>query len=146
MSINILFVDDEIEFLSTMSKRLTKRNFTVFTANSAKEAVEVLKIHSTIDVVVLDFKMPDIDGIEALKLIKKTSPLVEVIILTGHATIESAIDGMKLGAFDYLMKIVDIEDLIVKVTLAKNKKLAHEQSIMEASKKGTHTKLRSEVE
>jgi len=83
-------------------------------------------------VIVLDVKMPGMDGIETLREIKKKFPLVEVIMLTGHATVETAIEGMKLGAFDYLMKPCDMDELLVKVAEAKSKKNKHEQKIIEA--------------
>jgi DNA-binding NtrC family response regulator len=86
-------------------------------------------------VVILDVKMPGMDGVEALQEIRKRYPLVEVIMLTGHATVESAIDGMKWGAFDYLMKPCDIDHLIAKVSEAAAKKRQHENKIIEARMK-----------
>jgi DNA-binding NtrC family response regulator len=91
-----------------------------------------LKEKSHIDVVILDVLMPVMDGIETLKEIKKNYPLVEVIMLSGHATIESAIEGIKLGAFDYLMKPCDLEELTLKVKQVKNKKAEHQQKMLEA--------------
>jgi len=129
---NILLVDDEAAFVTTMTKRLTKRNLDVLSALSGDEALEQLKKSYATDVVILDVKMPGMDGIETLKAIKKDYPLVEVIMLTGHATIESAIEGMKLGAFDYLMKPCDLEDLLAKVQEAAAKKRKHEEKITEA--------------
>lgn len=84
------------------------------------------------EVVVLDVKMPGMDGMETLKQIKGRFPLVEVIMLTGHATVETAIEGMKMGAFDYLMKPCDIDQLLEKVEGAAEKKQKHEEKIMEA--------------
>lgn len=132
MSTVLLLVDDEIGFVETFNKRLKKRNFITFTAHSGTEALEVLKDNSQIDVVILDVLMPGMDGIDTLKVIKQQFPLVEVIMLSGHATIESAIEGMKLGAFDYLMKPCDMDDLTAKVKEAKRKKSEHEQKIMDA--------------
>jgi DNA-binding NtrC family response regulator len=129
---NVLLVDDEAAFVSTMTKRLTKRNFDVLSALSGKEALEQLKKAPSTDVVILDVKMPGMDGIETLRAIKKDYPLVEVIMLTGHATIESAIEGMKFGAFDYLMKPCDLEDLLAKAKEATAKKRKHEEKITEA--------------
>ncbi|MCU0588276.1 MAG: response regulator [Syntrophobacteraceae bacterium] len=131
LSTNVLLVDDEVPFVDTMTKRLTKRNLTVLTAYSGSEALEVLK-HKQVDVVILDVKMPGMDGIETLRELKKSHPIVEVIMLTGHATIETGIEGMKLGAFDYLMKPCDIEVLLAKVQEAKGKKAAHEEKITQA--------------
>jgi DNA-binding NtrC family response regulator len=104
MHAKVLLVDDEAPFIETLAKRLAKRELTIVTAFSGAEALQKLDSESGIDVVVLDVKMPGMDGIETLKAIKNIHPLVEVIMLTGHATVESAIEGMKLGALDYLMK------------------------------------------
>jgi DNA-binding NtrC family response regulator len=135
LSTNVLLVDDEVAFVETMIKRLTKRNLTMLAAHSGPEALEVLK-HKHVDVVILDVKMPGMDGIEALRQIKAAYPLVEVIMLTGHATIETGIEGMKLGAFDYLMKPCDIEILLNKVQQAKSKKAGHEEKITQARIEG----------
>jgi DNA-binding NtrC family response regulator len=99
---------------------------------SGQEALDILSENNQIDVAVLDVKMPGMDGIETLKAIKQEFPLVEVVMLTGHATVESAIDGMKMGAFDYLMKPCDIDQLMTKIAEAKTKKLNHEEKIIEA--------------
>lgn len=128
----ILLVDDEIPFVDTMIKRLTKREMDVVPAYSGEEALVKLKANPRIEVVILDVKMPGMDGIETLKEIKKNHPLVEVIMLTGHATVESAIDGMKMGAFDYLMKPSDIDVLVSKVTEAAARRRRHEEKIIEA--------------
>lgn len=128
----IMLVDDEVGFLDTMAKRLGKRELEVLKATSGQEALEQLGRHPLVDVVILDVKMPGLDGIETLREIKKEHPLKEVIMLTGHATVETAIDGMKLGAFDYLMKPCDIDELLSKVKEAKTKKDFHEQKIIEA--------------
>ena len=129
--IKILLVDDEEGFVQTMQKRLAKRNLNTDAAYSGGEALELLQ-KSPSDVVILDVKMPGLDGIETLREIKKHHPLIEVIMLTGHATVQSAIEGMKLGAFDYLMKPCDLEELVQKVREAAGKKEAHEQKIIEA--------------
>jgi DNA-binding NtrC family response regulator len=123
----VLLVDDETEFLETLVKRLKKRNLDVSSASSGKEALEALANHPA-DVVVLDVKMPDMDGIETLKEIKKLNPNVEVIMLTGHASIEVAIQGMELGAFDYLMKPMDIDELLYKLQDAYKKKWCREEN------------------
>ncbi|HMK33753.1 MAG TPA: response regulator [Desulfomonilaceae bacterium] len=117
----VLLVDDEAEFLETLVKRLRKRKLDVSAVTSGKEALDSLR-ESSVDVVVLDVKMPDMDGIETLKEIKKIRPSVEVIMLTGHASIEVAMQGMELGAFDYLMKPMDIDELIYKLQDAYKKK------------------------
>ena len=132
---NVLLVDDEAPFVETMTKRLTKRNLSIIAAFSGEEALKRLKEHNDIEVIILDVKMPGMDGIETLQEIRKRYPLVEVIMLTGHATVESAIDGMKQGAFDYLMKPCDIEHLISKVSEASMKKRQHEEKIVAARMK-----------
>jgi DNA-binding response OmpR family regulator len=128
----VLLVDDEAPFVDTMTKRLTKRKLTVFKSYSGEEALETLKENSQIDLVILDVKMPGMDGIETLKEIRKEFHLVEVIMLTGHATVETSIEGMRLGAFDYLMKPCDMDVLIEKVNAATKKKRDHEEKIREA--------------
>lgn len=117
----VLLVDDETDFVETLVKRLRKRKLEVSAAASGIEALEILS-GSQYDVVVLDVKMPDMDGIETLRRIKKIAPLVEVIMLTGHANVEVAMQGMELGAFDYLMKPIDIDDLLYKLQDAHKKK------------------------
>ncbi|MBU3951960.1 MAG: response regulator [Proteobacteria bacterium] len=130
--INLLLVDDEKAFLDTLTKRLEKRGVTVTAVYSGKDSLEELETKKSIEVVILDVKMPQMDGIQTLIEIKKRFPLVEVIMLTGHATVETAIDGMKLGAFDYLMKPCDIDLLLSKALNAADKKKIHEEKIMEA--------------
>ena len=125
---NVLLVDDEAEFVETLVKRLRKRKVNTAAVGSGEEALEILK-EMPIDVVVLDVKMPGMDGIETLRQIKKISPLVEVIMLTGHANMEVAIEGMELGAFDYLMKPMDIDELLYKLQDAYKKKWLQEGKI-----------------
>lgn len=129
---NVLLVDDEVPFVETMTKRLTKRDLDVSSAFNGQEALDKLEKSRSIEVVILDVKMPGMDGLETLGKIRKKYPLVEVVMLTGHATVESAIDGMKLGAFDYLMKPCDMDILISKVGEAAKKKRSHEEKIIEA--------------
>ncbi len=132
---NVLLVDDERPFVETMTKRLTKRDLDITTAFSGKEGLDQLDAKPNLEVVILDVKMPEMDGIETLQRIKSRFPLVEVIMLTGHATVESGIEGMKLGAFDYLMKPCDIDVLLEKVEEAAAKKRKHEEKIVEARMK-----------
>ena len=110
-AMKIMLVDDEERFLSTIQKLLSRRGIKVATATSGADALKMLR-HTNIHVVILDVKMPGMDGNETLKEIKRQFPTVEVIMLTGHATVESAIDGLKSGATDYLMKPADIDELI----------------------------------
>ena len=128
----VMLVDDEVPFVETMTKRLEKRDLNVITAFSGQEALETLDKHQNVDVVILDVKMPGMDGIETLKKMKSAYPLIEVVMLTAHATVESAIEGMRFGAFDYLMKPCDMEQLMGKVKEATRKKQGHEEKIREA--------------
>lgn len=123
-----LLVDDEAEFLDTLLKRLRKRDVEAYGVRSGEEALAFLE-DRPVDVVVLDVKMPGMDGIQALREIKKRDPLLEVIMLTGHASMEVAIEGMELGAFDYLMKPINIDDLLYKIQDAYKKKTLQEEKI-----------------
>ena len=118
----VLIVDDEAPFLDVVSKRLSMRNLTVFTADSGERALEVLAEEPMMDVVILDVKMPGMDGMETLSRIKAAHPAVEVIMLTGHANVDVAIRGMEQGAFDYLMKPAEMDDLYYKIQDAHKKK------------------------
>lgn len=131
---SVLVVDDEVQFVETLVKRLDKRGVKVRAAHSGPQALEALEGGGATrtDVVVLDVKMPGMDGLETLAAIKKAHPLVEVIMLTGHATVESAIEGMKHGAYDYLMKPCDLDVLMAKINQAAVKKREHEAKILEA--------------
>jgi len=128
----VMLVDDEVPFVEALTKRLKKRNLNILTAFSGREALQTLDKNRNVDVVILDVKMPDLDGIETLREIKKAYPVTEVIMLTGHATVESAIEGMRFGAYDYLMKPCAIEQLMTKVEEATKKKREHEEKIREA--------------
>jgi DNA-binding NtrC family response regulator len=128
----VMLVDDEAPFVETTTKRLGKRDINLLKAYSGEEALETLGQNLNVDVVVLDVKMPGMDGIETLQEIKRKAPLIEVLMLTGHATVESAIEGMKLGAYDYLMKPCDIDQLVAKIREAATKKREHEEKIREA--------------
>ncbi|MCK5835776.1 MAG: response regulator [Desulfobacula sp.] len=129
--IKVLIVDDEKDFVEIFSMRLETQGEKVSTAYSGKEALQVLK-NTAIDVVILDIRMPGMDGIDTLKEIKKLYPNVEVILLTGHGSAETAVDGMKLGAFDYLMKPADFEDIKIKLENARKRKDEQEERIRQA--------------
>lgn len=131
MKIRVLIVDDEEKFADYLNKRLTNRDYDVSVAFSGEEAIEKLK-DQNYDVVILDVLMPGIDGIEALRAIKNLKPLTEVIMLTGHASVESGVEGMKLGAYDYLMKPCDTDELVSKINKAYERKAEHEGRIREA--------------
>ena len=124
----MMLVDDEERFLSTTQKLLSRKGYEVATATSGAEALERLKSQS-MHVVILDVKMPGMDGMETLKAIKSQYPLVEVIMLTGHATVESAVEGLKSGATDYLMKPTNLDDLIGKAEEAFAKRQVLEEKI-----------------
>jgi DNA-binding NtrC family response regulator len=111
MKIKILLVDDEMDFVETLAERLQLRDFDVTTALNGQDALKLVK-ERDFDVIFLDVKMPGMDGIEALKQIKNLKSLPQVVMLTGNATVETAIEGMKVGAFDYIMKPVVTENLI----------------------------------
>jgi DNA-binding NtrC family response regulator len=128
----VLIVDDERGFVETMAKRLEKRNMTVFQAFDGDEAMVRLAEHPNIQVVILDMKMPGKDGLVVLQEIKEAYPLVEVIMLTGHATVPSAVEGIQHGAFDYLMKPCSFEDLNQKIAEAVELKSEHEEEAIEA--------------
>ncbi len=129
---NVLLVDDEVSFVETFSERLELRDFKISKAFSGEQALEILDENKNVEIVILDVKMPGMDGIETLTEIKRKYPLVEVMMLSGHADVASAIDGMKQGAFDYLMKPVDMDQIITKVTEAVMKKRQHEEKIIQA--------------
>ena len=131
MKIRVLLVDDEEEFVETLAQRLEVRDLDVATALSGAEALEQLEGRE-IDVVVLDLQMPGVDGIQVLRTIKERKPLIEVIMLTGHATVETAIEGMKLGAFDFLIKPTETEELLEKIGRAFGRKSEQDQRIREA--------------
>lgn len=111
---DILLVDDEERFLQTTRRLLTRRGYSVIASESGAEALEVLDRHQ-VRIVVLDVQMPGINGLQILKTIKQEYPLVEVIMLTGHATVDSAVEGLNAGAIDYLMKPIDIDILATKI-------------------------------
>ena len=124
----IMLVDDEERFLSTTKKLLSKKGIDLMTALSGLEALEILNSQS-VHVVILDVKMPGMDGMATLREIKRRYPLTEVIMLTGHATVESAVEGLKSGATDYLMKPANIDELVDKAEEAFEKRKRLEEKI-----------------
>jgi DNA-binding NtrC family response regulator len=121
----LLLVDDEPRFVETLSKRLKARGFDVEGALGGPQALELLDAHP-FDVVLLDVWMPGMDGLEVLKAIRRLHPSVKVILVSGNASINAAIEGMRLGAVDYLLKPVEIDDILVKVEEAFEKKRIEE--------------------
>ena len=134
----ILLVDDEVVFTTNMSKLLNTRGYRVTAVNSGDAAIQALE-KETFDVVVLDLKMPGMDGITTLKEIKKLDLFTETLILTGHGSIDTALEAIKLGAYDYLTKPCEIEDLVNKIEGAWEKKDGEE-------KKELQEKVRKVVE
>jgi DNA-binding NtrC family response regulator len=135
MKIRVLIVDDEKDFVESLAERLKLRDFEVLTAFEGDEALERLN-DEKLDVIILDVKMPGRDGIEILGEIRRRRPLVEVIMLTGNATVPAAIEGMKLGAYDFLLKPTDTEELVTKIKSAYSRKAEHEARIRKAEING----------
>lgn len=127
----ILMVDDEEDLVRVLVNRLIKRNFEATGVLSGEEALEIIK-KETFDIVVLDVKMPGLSGIQTLRELKKIDAGIEVILLTGHASVDAALDGMKLGAYEYLMKPCKIEELIEKIEGAWELKAERDQRIRRA--------------
>ena len=117
MAEKILLVDDEADFLEALSERMRTRGMEVSTSASAKEALDAVE-QGSYDAVVLDLMMPDVDGLEALRILKQKDPKLQVILLTGHATVEKGVEAMKRGALDLLEKPTDIETLTEKIKQA----------------------------
>ncbi len=118
----VLIVDDELDFVETIVKRLKDRGLDVIGATSGREALDMMD-GNEFDVAVLDVKMPGMDGIETLREMKKKNPMMEVIMLTGHGSVESGIQGLQLGAYNYVMKPVPLNDLLKQMTQAYERKL-----------------------
>jgi DNA-binding NtrC family response regulator len=127
----ILIVDDEERFRVTLGKRLTEREFDVTTVGSGQEALEEIK-RKLYDVIILDVKMPGLDGIETLSRIKTLNPGIEVILLTGHSSVDTAVKGLRIGAYDYLLKPYELETLLEKINGAYNLKAARDHRIRQA--------------
>ncbi|MFZ5586355.1 MAG: response regulator [Thermodesulfobacteriota bacterium] len=126
--IKVLLVDDEPDFMEPLTNRLVLRKLDVATAGNGADALALLE-RQPVDVVVLDVKMPGMSGLEVIRQLKKRHPLVEVIMLTGHANLEASIEGMEAGAFDYLLKPAQIDELVYKIQDAFQKKTLQEKKI-----------------
>jgi len=122
MSEKVLLVDDEPEFLATLSERMTARGMEITTAASAQEALDQVD-KGNFDAIILDLMMPGMDGIETMKAIKGSHPEIQVILLTGHASLEKGIEAMKLGAMDFIEKPADIDSLTKKIKKAQAQKM-----------------------
>jgi len=129
--IDIVIVDDEKDFVEMLSLRLEDEGHNVRSALSGERGIELLD-EAECDVVILDIRMPGIDGITALKAIKRDHPVVEVILLTGHGTIDSAVEGLKSGAFDYVQKPANFDELLEKLEAARHRKAEHEERLRRA--------------
>ena len=130
-ALNLMLVDDEERFLATTAKLLERAGHRVLTASSGQAAIELLG-EQDVDVMILDMKMPGMGGLEVLRDVRLRFPLVEVIMLTGHGTIESAVEGLKSGAFDFVTKPCDIETLVSKAEEAAARRRAVEEKIRKA--------------
>lgn len=117
----VLVIDDELDFATTLAERLCLRDFDARAVGGAEEAMAILQKGWEPQVVILDLKMPRVDGIETLSLIKAHNPAIEAILLTGHGSTTAGIEGMKKGLHDYLMKPVDLGELITKINEAADK-------------------------
>jgi DNA-binding NtrC family response regulator len=131
LPIEILLVDDEKDFVEMLAMRLQDEGHRVRSVFSGQEALTELT-RAEPDVIVLDIKMPGMDGIQALKKIKADHPIVEVILLTGHGAVDTAVAGLKSGAFDYLLKPADFQELITKLEAARQRKAEQEDRIRKA--------------
>ena len=131
MKSRLLIVDDEEQFVETLSERLSMRGYDVTTSHTGEDAVEKITDYN-FDVVILDVRLPGIEGTEVLRKIRDLKPLTEVIMLTGYGTMEIAIEGMKLGAFDFLVKPCETEDLTAKIDKAHDRKAGQEDRIRAA--------------
>ena len=122
MSEKVLLVDDETDFLEIMSDRMKTRGLEVSTSTSAKDALKLTQ-DENYDAVVLDLMMPEMDGIEALAALKEKHPELQIILLTGHGSVEKGVEAMKLGAMDFLEKPIDMTALTEKIKQAKAQKM-----------------------
>jgi DNA-binding NtrC family response regulator len=138
---NVLLVDDEEQFLDALSQRLETRGLKVDAVTSGEDAIKKVENHN-FDAIIVDLAMPGIDGIETLRQIKEKRPDLEIIMLTGHATVKSGIEAMKLGAEDFLEKPVDLNELLAKIGEAKHKRMlvvekGHEDEVRKIIKSKT---------
>ncbi len=130
-NVTVLLVDDEKDFVEALAERLKLRGFSIMVCFDGEEAINKIK-EAAVDVVILDVQMPGLDGVSTLREIKQLAPLIEVIMLTGHGTVQTAIDGMKLGAYDYIFKPVKNEDLVDKINKGYARKIEQEERSRQA--------------
>ncbi len=129
--IPILVVDDERDFTEILAQRLGKRGYAVKTALDGATALKVLESDRSIEIVVLDIAMPGMNGIDTLKAMKNGNPLLEIIMLTGQATVDTAVEAIKQGAFNYLSKPCEIDDLSAFIEEAVRHKRSREAKILD---------------
>jgi len=122
MNARVLIVDDEKEFLEVMEERISARGMEVATSMSAKEALATIETEA-FDAIIMDFQMPGMDGIEALKAIKEKKPELQIILLTGHASVKKGVEAMKEGALDFIEKPADLDELTDKIKEAQANKM-----------------------
>ena len=126
LRIRLLLVDDEPDFKEVMLKHLSRKGIRLSVAECCLDALDLLDT-TPADVVIMDMHMPEVNGIQCLRQVKERWPLTEVIILTGHASVQSGIEGMQSGAFDYCIKPIDVRELLEKVELAAQKALINRE-------------------
>jgi len=129
LKIHLLLVDDDLVFKEVMQRRLGRNGIRLSASACCLDALDLLEARNT-DVVIMDMHMPGMDGIQCLRKIKQRWPLIEVIILTGHASVKSGIEGMESGAFDYCLKPIDVRELIDKIELAAQKALINQEDAL----------------
>ena len=139
---NVLVVDDEKALVQMIVETLKEVNFSCLWGIQRRKSALKCCSNKNIDVIILDIKMPGMDGMETLLEVKKRFPLVEVIMLTGHGTIETSVEGMKMGAFDYILKPADFDELVLKISAARKKKDQHEERIRKAEAQALLSKSR----
>jgi DNA-binding NtrC family response regulator len=140
----LLLVDDEERFRTTLAKRMAEKGLDVTPLESGRTALQHVTDHP-VDVIVLDIKMPEMDGIETLQRIKSLDPGIEVIMLTGHGTIHSAIEGMRLGAYDFILKPAELDDLLDKIFAAYALKQNRDERLRKAQERSRLDKLEKSV-
>jgi DNA-binding NtrC family response regulator len=128
--INLLFVDDEVDFLNSMTKRLEVRGFNVIAVDRGEKAIEAAK-DQPVDIVLLDLKMPGLGGEETLKVLKDEHEWMEVVILTGHGSVDSAVEMTKGGAYQYLQKPCELDQLLEVLKDAYKKRIMNKKQIQE---------------
>lgn len=140
----LLLTDDEERFRTTLAKRLSEKGYEVADVGSGNEALGYIS-ENGVDVIVLDIKMPGMDGIETLRQLKNIDPGIEVVLLTGHGTVETAIEGMRTGAYDYLMKPCEIDELMEKINGAFEVKTKRDERLKKAEERSRLDKLEKAV-